>query len=89
MAAETLNTDEREAALAQIDREYLGIKRMLLIGLVAVMGLCAALIFTRPGGYMVMVTLLLVIEGVGYVMLTRSLDKRREERIAELDSGRS
>ena len=89
MATENLNAEVREAEIEKIDREYLGIKRMLLIGLVAVLGLCAALVFTRPGGYMAMVILLLVIEGVGYVLLTRSLDKRREERIAELDSSPS
>lgn len=77
---------ERQAELDQIEKDYAGIKRMLLGGLIAVLILCGVLVFTRPGGYMVLVVVLLLIEGVGYQFLSRSLEKRRDERIAQLDA---
>lgn len=86
MAESSTTAADRQAELDQIEKDYAGIKRMLLAGLIAVLALCGVLVFTRPGGYLPLVVVLLVVEGVGYRFLSRSLDQRREQRIAELDS---
>lgn len=81
-----MSAADRQAELDKIEKEYMGIKRMMLIGLLAVVTLCGLLIFTRPEGYEILVPILLVTEGVSYPLLNKSLDKRRQQRIDELDS---
>ena len=82
------NRDNKTKAeeLERVDRDYLQIKRMLVIGLVAVLGLAAALLFTRPSGYMPLVLFLVVVEAISFPLFMRSLDKRREQRIAEIEA---
>lgn len=72
--------------LERVDRDYLQIKRMLVVGLVAVLGLAATLLFTRPGGYVPLVVFLITVEAISFPLFMRSLDKRREQRIAEIES---
>ncbi len=85
MAANQENKTKAEQ-LERVDRDYLQIKRMLVVGLVAVLGLAAALIFTRPGGYIPLVAFLVIVEAISFPLFMRSLDKRRDERIAEIES---
>jgi hypothetical protein len=77
----------REEQLAEIDRDYRGIKRMMTIGLIGVVVLIILLALRQPGGWLVAVIVLGAIEGISYPILLKSLDRRREERIASLDSG--
>lgn len=77
----------REEQLADIDRDYNGIKRMMTIGAVGVVILIIGLALRQPGGWVVAAIILGAIEGISYPLLRRSLDRRRDERIASLDSG--
>lgn len=77
----------REEQLEAAEKEYRQIKRMMFIGLMAVVLLVVGLLLTRPGGYLVLVIVLVAIEGVSYPLLRKSLDRRREERIAAINSG--
>lgn len=86
MAQNDLSAADRQAELEKIEKEYMGIKRMMLTGLIAVLALAGVLIFTRPEGYLILVPILLVVEGVSYPLLSKSLDKRRQQRIDDLDS---
>lgn len=77
----------REEQLAEIERDYKGIKRMMTIGLAGVVILILGLAWRQPGGWVLAALILGAIEGVSYPILRKSLDRRREERIASLDSG--
>lgn len=77
----------REEQLAEIDRDYRGIKRMMTIGLIGVVVLIILLALRQPGGWLVAVIVLGAIEGISYPILLKSLDRRRADRIASLDSG--
>jgi hypothetical protein len=77
----------REEQLAEIDRDYKGIKRMMTIGAAGVVVLIIGLAIRQPGGWVVAAIVLGAIEGISYPLLRRSLDRRRDERVASLDSG--
>jgi hypothetical protein len=77
----------REEQLAEIDRDYRGIKRMMTIGLVGVVLLIILLALRQPGGWVVAALILGAIEGISYPILLKSLNRRRADRIASLDSG--
>ena len=76
----------REEQLAEIERDYGGIKRMMTVGAIAVGLLILGLVLRQPDGWVVGVVVLGLIEGISYPLLRRSLDRRRDERIASLDS---
>lgn len=76
----------REEELAEIDRDYRGIKRMMTVGALAVGLLILGLVLRQPDGWVVGVVVLALIEGISYPLLRKSLDRRRDERIASLDS---
>jgi hypothetical protein len=77
----------REEELAEIERDYRGIKRMMTIGLVGIVVLIILLALRQPGGWVVAVIVLGAIEGISYPILLKSLNRRRADRIASLDSG--
>lgn len=77
----------REEQLEAAEKEYRQIKRMMFVALIAIVLLVVGLLLSRPDGYIVLVILLVVIEGVSYPLLRKSLDRRRAERIAAINSG--
>lgn len=77
----------REEELAEIERDYRGIKRMMTIGLIGIVVLIILLALRQPGGWVVAVIVLGAIEGISYPILLKSLNRRRADRIASLDSG--
>lgn len=89
MARDKQETGEqltREEQLKKIDSEYRGIRRMMLTGAIGVGILILGLVLRQPGGWVVAVVVLGLIEGISYPLLARSLDRRHAQRIAELDS---
>lgn len=86
MAKQDKEPGDKQSQLAQVEKDYRQIKRMLNIGLVVVLGIAALLLITRPGGYLPLVIFLVVIEAASYPFFSKSLDKRRAERIAEIES---
>lgn len=86
MSNRTEEPGDKQSQLAEVEKDYHQIKRMLKISLVVILGLAAVLLITRPGGYVPLVVFLVAVEAISYPLFTRSLDRRRAERIAEIES---
>lgn len=86
MATNETEPLDKQSQLDQVEKDYRQIKRMLLVGLIAIIGLAAVLLITQPGGYLPMVIFLVLVEAISYPLFSKSLDKRRVERIAEIES---
>lgn len=77
----------REEQIAEINRDYNGIKRMMTTGLIGVVILIIGLALRQPGGWVIAALILGAIEGISYPILMKSLKRRRDDRVASLDSG--
>lgn len=86
MAKQDKDPGDKQSQLAQAEKEYRQIKRMLKISLIVILGLVIALVLTRPGGYLPFVIFLVLVEAISYPFFTKSLDKRRAERVAQIES---
>jgi hypothetical protein len=75
-----------EEQLKKIDAEYRGLKRMMTTGAIGVAILILGLVLRQPGGWVVAVVVLALIEGISYPLLIRSLDRRHAQRVADLNS---
>jgi hypothetical protein len=78
-----------EEQIAVAEKEYAGLKRTMTVGAVAIALLIVGLIIRQPGGWVIAVVVLGLIEGISYVFLRISLERRRDERIARIKSGES
>lgn len=76
-----------EEEIEKAEKEYRGLKRLFNLGAFAVALLILGLILQQPGGWLIAVVILGLIEGVSYFFLRRSLEQRREERIARIRHG--
>lgn len=82
-SAEPLTKEEQ---LKKLEADYNGLRRMMTIGAVGVGILILGLILRQPGNWLVAVVILGLIEGISYPLLMRSLARRRDERVADLNS---
>lgn len=76
-----------EERIATAEKEYRGLKKTMTLGAVAVSLLIVGLIIQQPGGWLFAVVVLALIEGISYFFLRRSLERRREDRLARIRSG--
>lgn len=76
-----------EEQIATAEKEYRGLKKLFNLGAFAVALLILGLIIQQPGGWLFAVIVLGLLEGVSYFFLRKSLERRREERIARIQSG--
>lgn len=76
-----------EERLQTAESEYRSLKRTMTVGAVAVALLIVGLTIQQPGGWETAVVVLGLLEGVSYFFLRRSLERRREERIARIKAG--
>lgn len=76
-----------EEQVEKAEKEYRQLKRTMNLGGFAVALLIIGLILQQPGGWLIAVIVLGAIEGISFVFLRKSLDRRRDERVARIRSG--